>query len=125
MLYVVQVNLYSLILCLIIYISMLRNTPNEHEKHAFLRVIVLLTMANLALDIPNVLLEGQAGTFVPWLIHIGNSVAYALVAVTAFFWFLYVDYFIFKDSNRIKGFLGYLLIPILIHFVLILLNPFF
>ncbi|MFP4187536.1 MAG: diguanylate cyclase domain-containing protein [Acholeplasmataceae bacterium] len=123
MLYVIQVNTYSFILCSIIYISMLKNTPDEQENHPFLRLIVLFTMVNLLLDIPNVLLEGQPGTIVSWWILIGNSIAYFLVVASAFFWFLYVDYFIFQDTGLKKRLPSYLLLPIVMDFVLIVLNP--
>ena len=124
MLYVLHVNIFSILVLLSILMSLIRNKRPGHKDDPFFELMIILVMVNLALDIPNELLQGMNGNAVHVLLIVGNSLAYVLNVVTTMFWVVHVDHFIFRDNIRTRKYLPWTAIPVMVIILMGVINFF-
>ena len=112
LLYIIQVNAFSLFILSFVWIRMGFRFPKSISKRYFYGLVVS-TMMVVLVDLVLQFFNGQSGLFAYWM-NLGlTNIFYILNPVPAFLWAIYLDYHFHRDTARSQRLFWWLIWPLL------------
>ncbi len=120
----VNIDIYSFILLIIIYIHAIKNAEKDSLSHRLYMMVVRVTALMLVMDVL-CRFDGNPGTIYPVINQLGNFLIYLFNPVIPSLWLLYVNYQVFHDEKKARRWLYPLLAVTAANAVLLVLSQFF
>lgn len=122
----VSVYLFSLAVLMILLIGQAPKKDSDPYpwEGRFFRWIIRMNMILLAVDYVQITLDGTPGIGMHWLLEILGIIQYLAAPVMTGLWVNYVLYYIFKDSQRLKGLNRWLGITAIPYAIIVFMNLF-
>jgi len=120
LLYYAQIDIFAILILMIVLLNMRRFSDLRSQPQRLFSLLALSIIVNIVADFLAHILDGSSSAAG---LEATVVLLFILNPVTAYLWFLYTDYYLFGDEQRLKKLMLPAAAPLAVNAVFALVNP--